>query len=90
MDVATATNVAFAGVAVFGAVLTGLAVLAVRRAPSPRMMLVSGGFFLITLQGILIGLGLFLWATDAATLLLVCALFEAGLLVVLFLATLVR
>jgi hypothetical protein len=90
VDASALTNVAFAGIAVFGAVLTGLGFLAVRRAPSPRMMLVSGGFLLITIQGVLVGLGLFLWAVDAGTLLLVSALFEAGVLVVLFLATLVR
>ncbi len=90
MDVAALTSVAFAGIAVFGAVLTVLATLAVRRAPSPRMGMVAGGFGLITLQGVVVGVGLFTSGWDAPTLLLVSALFEAALLVVLFLATLVR
>ena len=90
MDVATLTSIAFAGIAVFGAVLTVLAALAARRAPSPRMRLVAGGFALIALQGVLVGVGLFTSGWDAATLLLLSALFEAALLVVLFVATLVR
>jgi len=90
MDVATLTTAAFAGIAAFGAILTILGGLAVRRAPSPRMGLVAGGFFLITLQGVVVGLGLFTAGWDDATLLLISALFEASLLVVLFVATLVR
>jgi hypothetical protein len=90
MDAGTLTSVAFAGIAVFGAVLTVFAGLAWRRAPSPRIAMVAGGFFLITLQGIVVGVGLFTSGWDAATLLLISALFEAALLVVLFVATLVR
>lgn len=90
MDLTTWTNAAFAGIAVFGAVLTGLAVLAVRRSPSPRMGLVATGFGLITLQGVVVGVGLFAGGWDPASLLLVSAAFEAALLFVLFVATLVR
>ena len=90
MDVATLTSVAFAGIAVFGAVLTIFAALAVRRAPSPRMGLVASGFALITVQGVLVGVGLFSGGWDAGTLLLLSALFEAALLLVFFVATLVR
>ncbi|MCI4339739.1 MAG: hypothetical protein L3J73_00510 [Thermoplasmata archaeon] len=90
MDVASLTSIAFAGIAVFGAVLTAFAALAMRRAPSPRMGLVAGGFGLITLQGVLVGVGLFTWGWEAPTLLLLSALFEAALLVVFFVATLVR
>lgn len=90
MDTSTLTNVAFAGIAVFGAVLTGLALLAYRRAPSPRMGLVATGFLLITVQGIVVGVGLFTNGWDVGTLLLISAGFEAALLAVLFAATLVR
>jgi len=90
MDAGTLTSIAFAGIAVFGAVLTGLALLAVRRAPSPRMGLVASGFLLITLQGVVVGVGLFTVGWTASTLLLISALFEAALLAVLFVATLVR
>lgn len=90
MDLDTVTNIAFAGIAVFGAVLTGLAVLAVRRSPSPRMGLVAGGFGLITLQGIAVGVGLFTGGLSLQDLLLISAVFEAALLIVLFTASLVR
>ncbi len=90
MDVSALTNLAFAGIAVFGAVLTGLAALAYRRSPSPRMGLVGSGFALITLQGVVVGVGLFTGGWDLGSLLLVSAGFEAALLVVLFVATLVR
>lgn len=90
MDTAAFTNAAFAGIAVFGAVLTSLAVLAYRRAPSPRMGLVTSGFGIITLQGVVVGLGLFTGGWDLGTLLLISAAFEAALLAVLFVATLVR
>lgn len=90
MDTSTLTNVAFAGIAVFGAVLTVLALLAFRRAPSPRMGLVASGFLLITVQGVVVGYGLFAAGWDAGTLLLISAGFEAALLAVLFAATLVR
>lgn len=90
MESGLLTNIAFAGIAVFGWVLTGLAVLAYRRAPSPRMALVASGFGLIALQGVLVGAGLFLGGWDPSTLLLLSAGFEAALLVVLFAATLVR
>jgi hypothetical protein len=90
MDVTGWTNVAYAGIAVFGLVLTALALAAVRRAPSPRMMLVASGFLLIAVQGILVAVGLFAWGWSDANLLLLSAAFEAALLVVLFVATLVR
>jgi hypothetical protein len=90
MDLASLTNIAFAGIAVFGIALTALAVLALRRNRSSRMALVATGFLLIALQGVVIGASLLASLADAATLLLVSALFEAGVLVVLFLATLVR
>ncbi|MCI4347483.1 MAG: hypothetical protein L3J97_02545 [Thermoplasmata archaeon] len=90
MDFASWTNVAFAGVAVFGAVLLVLSLLAVRRAPSPRMALVTGGFLVITTQGIVIGALLFLGGASSESLLFLSALFEVVLLIVLFLATLVR
>jgi hypothetical protein len=90
MDFSTWTNVAFAGVAVFGAVLFFLSLLALRRAPSPRMGLVAGGFLVITLQGVVIGVLLFVGGTSVGSLLFLSAIFEAILLIVLFLATLVR
>lgn len=90
MDTDALTNIAFAGIAVFGAVLTGLALLAYRRAPSPRIGMVAAGFALITVQGILVGVGLFTGGWDTGTLLLLSAGFEAALLAVLFAATLVR
>lgn len=90
MDAATLTTIAYAGIAAFGAILTALALLAVRRAPSPRMALVASGFLLITLQGVAVGLGLLTVGWSASDLLLVSALFEAVLLGVLFVATLVR
>jgi hypothetical protein len=90
MDFSVWTNIAFAGVAVFGAVLLGLAVLALRRAPSPRMGLVAGGFLVITLQGLVVAGLLFLGGASPDLLLFLSALFEAVLLVILFLATLVR
>jgi hypothetical protein len=90
MDFSTWTNIAFAGVAVFGAVLFALSLLALRRAPSPRMALVAGGFLVITLQGVVIGALLFLGGPSLSLLLFLSAIFEAVLLIVLFLATLVR
>ena len=90
MDLSTLTNAAFAGVAVFGIALTALALLAFRRTRSPRMVLVASGFALIAIQGVVIGASLLQGWADAATLLLLSALFEAGVLLVLFLATLVR
>ena len=89
-DLTLVTNLAYAGIAVFGTILAALAFLAVRRAPSPRMALVAGGFVLIALQGLVVGIGLFAGGWDLATLLLISALFEAALLAVLFVATLVR
>jgi hypothetical protein len=90
MDFSTWTNIAFAGVAVFGAVLFALSLLALRRAPSPRMGLVAGGFLVITLQGVVIGVFLFVGGTSPDLVLFLSAIFEAILLIVLFLATLVR
>lgn len=90
MDFSTWTNAAFAGVAVFGAVLLVLSLLAVRRSPSPRMALVAGGFLVITLQGVVIAALLFQGGASLELLLFLSALFEAILLIVLFLATLVR
>lgn len=90
MDFSTWTNIAFAGVAVFGAVLLAVSLLAFRRASSPRMGLVAGGFLIITLQGVVIGALLFLGGASVDFLLFLSALFEAVLLIVLFLATLVR
>jgi hypothetical protein len=90
MDLTVAANIAFAGIAVFGAVLTGLAVVALRRAPSPRMAMVAAGFGLITVQGIAVGVGLFDGGWSLTSLLLLSAVLEAALLLVLFLATLVR
>ncbi|MCI4357710.1 MAG: hypothetical protein L3J95_05035 [Thermoplasmata archaeon] len=90
MDLTAITNLAFAGIAVFGAVLGVLAIAAWRRAPSRRMALVAGGFWLIAIQGVVVGVGLFTTGLDAPTLLAISAAFEAALLVVLFVATLVR
>lgn len=90
MDSNSWLNVAFAAIAVFGAALSGFALVAVRRNPSPRLGLVAGGFLLITVQGLVIGIGLFTGGISIANLLLLCAAFEAGLLAVLFAATLVR
>lgn len=90
MDLGTVVNVAFAGVAVFGAILSGIAVTALTRAPSPRMALVASGFLLITLQGIVVGIGLFTSGFSLTELLLLSALFEATLLAVLFVATVMQ
>lgn len=90
MDYSAWTNAAFAGVAVFGLILTGIALFALRRVPSPRMALVAAGFGLIAAQGLLVGTSLFLGGADLSFLLFVSALFEAAVLVVLFLATLAR
>ena len=90
MDLGAWTNVAFAGIAVFGAILSVLALVAIRRSPSPRMAFVAAGFLLITVQGIVVGIGLFTGGWSPATLLLLSALFEAALLAVLFVATLLR
>ncbi|MCI4334738.1 MAG: hypothetical protein L3K04_03820 [Thermoplasmata archaeon] len=90
MDSGTLADAAYAGVAVLGAALTALSLLAVRRSHAPRMYLVSVGFLLLTLQGVYVGLSLVQGGADPTTLLLVSALFEAAVLVVLFLATLLR
>jgi len=90
MDTSTYANLAFAGVAVFAAILSAIALAAFRRARSPRMGLVAAGFLLLTIQGVLVGYGLFAGGWDPLLLLLLAAGFEAALLVVLFLATLVR
>ncbi|MCI4367967.1 MAG: hypothetical protein L3K09_00150 [Thermoplasmata archaeon] len=90
MDLTSLTNAAFAGVAVFGAVLGALGLLAFRRAPSPRMALVATGFLLIAVQGAVVSIGLFTSGWSPTSLLALSALFEAALLVVLFVATLVR
>ncbi len=90
MDLGTLTSVAYAGVAVFGLVLTAIAVAAARRVRSPRMALVAGGFLVIAVQGIVVVGSLFGGTSDLALLLFVSAIFEAAVLVVLFLATLVR
>lgn len=90
MDLADAANVAFAGVAVFAAILAALALLAYRRTHAPRMALVAAGFLLLTVQGIVVGIGLFAGGWDPNLLLLLTAGFEAALLGVLFVATLVR
>lgn len=90
MDTGSLTGIAFAGVAVLGAALTALSLLAVKRARSPRMYLVSAGFGLLAVQGAVIGATLLGGSATAATLLLLSAAFEAAVLVVLFLATLVR
>jgi hypothetical protein len=90
MDLGSLTSIAYAGVAVFGLVLTAIAVAAARRVRSPRMALVAGGFLVIALQGIVVAASLFVADADLALLLFVSAIFEAAVLVVLFLATLVR
>jgi len=54
------------------------------------MALVTLGFLLIAVQGVVVGVGLFEGGWGDANLLLVSAVFEAALLVVLFVATLVR
>ena len=54
------------------------------------MALVAIGFGLITLQGIVVGAGLFDGGWSLASLLLLSAVLEAALLLVLFIATLVR
>jgi hypothetical protein len=90
MDLGTSTDIAYAGVAVFGLVLAAMAILAARRVRSLRMAFVAAGFLLIAAQGLYIGVSLFWATTDLATLLFVSALFEAAVLLVLFLATLLR
>jgi hypothetical protein len=90
MDTGSLTGIAFAGVAVLGAALTALSILAIRRSSSPRMYLVSGGFGLLAVQGAVISATLLAGSATPATLLLLSAAFEAAVLVVLFLATLVR
>ncbi|MGA7923452.1 MAG: hypothetical protein WCA77_05695 [Thermoplasmata archaeon] len=90
MDLLTIANVAFAGIAVLGAVLTAIAAVALGRAPSPRMGLVTTGFALVMVQGIIVGVGLFSGGWSVPTLLVVTAIFEAALLIVFFTATVVR
>ncbi|MCI4364351.1 MAG: hypothetical protein L3K13_08705 [Thermoplasmata archaeon] len=90
MDTGTLADAAYAGVAVLGAALTGLSVVAVRRSRSPRMYLVSLGFLLLAIQGVYVGWSLAQGGADPTFLLLVSAAFEMAVLVVLFLATLVR
>lgn len=90
MDSATLANAVYAGIAVFAAILAGIALTAAGRTRSPRMGLVATGFLLLTIQGIVVTWGLFASGWDPMSLLLLSAGFEAGLLVVLFLATLVR
>ncbi|HZY69913.1 MAG TPA: hypothetical protein VFF67_02905 [Thermoplasmata archaeon] len=90
MDVSAFTNAAFAGIAVLGFVLTGLALLAVRRAPSPRMALVASGFGLVAVEGVVVSFGLLVAGWDAVTLLLVTAILQAIVLLALFAATLLR
>jgi hypothetical protein len=90
MDAGMLADVAYAGVAVLGAAMAGLSFLATRRTRAPRMYLVSVGFLLLALQGVYVGLGLAMGGASPTELLLVSALFEAAVLVVLFLATLLR
>jgi hypothetical protein len=90
MDPGTYADAAYAGVAVLGAALSALSIVAVRRSRSPRMYLVSLGFLLLTVQGIYIGWSLAAGGADPVFLLLLSAVFEMAVLVVLFLATLVR
>ncbi len=90
MDSSSLLNVAFAAVAVFGTALSGLALVALRRNPSPRMAMVAAGFVLIAVQGVVVGVGLFSADVSLSNLLLISAGFEASLLAVLFVATLVR
>jgi hypothetical protein len=90
MDLTEVTNVAFAGIAVFGVLLGALAIAAWRRTRAPRIGLVAAGFLLIAVQGVVVGLGLFLGGLTPALLLAISAGFEAALLVVLFAATLLR
>lgn len=88
MDVSALANIAYAGVAVLGAVLAGLALISYRRSRTARMGLVSGGFLLLAAQGVVVGVGLFDGGWSPATLLLLSAGFELALLLVLFAATL--
>jgi hypothetical protein len=90
MDTSTLANVAFAGVAVFAAILSAIALMALHRTRSPRMAFVAAGFLLLTVQGLVIGWGLFSGGWDPFVLLALAAGFEVALLAVLFLATLVR
>jgi|GEM_PF-2938225 len=90
MELSPLTNAAFAGIAVFGLVLAVIAALAYRRAPSPRIAMVAVAFGLVALQGVVVGIGLFLGGWDPSVLLLLCAGFEALVLGVLFAATLLR
>ena len=90
MDFSALTNAAFGGIAVLGAVLFALAVLALRRAPSPRLGLAAAGFALVTIEGAIVGYGLIVGGWDVVTLLFLTAVFAAVALVVLFAATLVR
>jgi ABC-type Fe3+ transport system permease subunit len=88
MDVSALANLAYAGVGVFGAVLCALALAAFRRTRSGRMGLVAGGFLLMAIEGVVVGVGLFTGGWALSTLLLLSALFEVALLAVLFAATL--
>lgn len=90
MDLLTIAVVAYAGIAVLGGVLTGIAAFALRRSPSSRMALVTGGFALIMVQGIVVGVGLLTAGWDLVSLLVLSAVFEAALLIVFFIATIVR
>jgi hypothetical protein len=88
MDLSAWANVAFAGVAAFGAVLCALSLASFRRTRSARLGLVAGGFLLMAIEGAVVGVGLFTGGWAPATLLLVTAVFEFALLAVLFAATL--
>jgi hypothetical protein len=90
LDLTSIAVIAYAGIAVLGGVLTAIAAFALRRSPSSRMGLVTAGFALIMVQGIIVGVGLFTQGWDLVSLLVVSAVFEAALLVVFFIATIVR
>lgn len=90
MDPGQLADAAYAGVAVLGGAMAGLSILAIRRTRVPRMYLVSVGFLLLALQGVYVGVGLAMGNASPTMLLLVSALFEVAVLIVLFLATLVR
>lgn len=90
MDTATLTGIAFAGVAVFGAVLAAISAAAWRRTHAMRMAGVFAGFAIVAIQGAFVATFLVVGGLTDANLLLISAVFEAALLVVWFVATLGR
>lgn len=88
MDASILANVAFAGIAVLGAILSVLGLAAFRRTRSGRLGLVAAAFLLLAAEGIVVAIGLFTGGWSPSSLLLLVAGAELAVLVLLFGATL--